>query len=611
MKQAWGILFRGMWVVGIWLGLILGGWGAEAEISVKASLERGVTVIGESLQFQIKVTGGKQATDIPDIKVDGLEVAYAGATQQRSIQMGSGGRRNESSTVYVYTVVAEKNGTFTFPAVSVDVGGKEYQTSPVSLTVQASSADDGARPKAMGIVEVTLGKKAAYVGEMIPVEVRLYVDSRVRWQPVSMPELGGEGFTKVKMPEPTRTEQVKKNGIEYDLLTFKTAITPIKAGKMTIGPVVVQYNAQVPRGQKKASRSIFDLFGDDAFGDPIFSQMQLIKAKGEGVELTVKPLPVAGKPRSFSGAVGKFELVASGSPREVKMGDPVTMKLRVSGQGNFDRVEAPILKEAKGWRAYPASANFVKDASDELGIRGVKTFDQAVIPEERQTEMPGYIFGYFDPELEKYVELVGEVGPLKVTGEKTVVAKVPVVKDPAVKVEEGVKPEPVPVVTDILGQRYDEGVRKGFWAGEWGKEFWVVQGILGGILLVVVGVRLRGRPSAAAARALGWRREKGKLLERLRGVGVEDGEFFSGAARVMQIEVGLRDGVDPSGVDGVMAGGLAVGDEGIGEVIEEVFRVRGELLFGGGGVAGRGVAMGDRERIMKTLEKLGGNDANR
>ena len=139
----------------------------------------------------------------------------------------------------------------------------------------------------------------------------------------------------------------------------------------------------------------------------------------------------------------------------------------------------------------------------------------------------------------------------------------------------------------------------------------MVQGILGGILLVVVGVRLRGRPSAAVARAVGWRREKGKLLERLRGAGVEDGEFFSGAARVMQSEVGLREGVDPSGVDGVMAGGLAGGDEGIGEVIEGVFRVRGELLFGGGGVVGGGVAMGDRGRIMKTLEKLGGNDANR
>ena len=31
MKQAWGIFFRWMWVVGIWLGLILGGWGADAD----------------------------------------------------------------------------------------------------------------------------------------------------------------------------------------------------------------------------------------------------------------------------------------------------------------------------------------------------------------------------------------------------------------------------------------------------------------------------------------------------------------------------------------------------------------------------------------------------
>src|ERR1700679_2660026 len=104
-----------------------------------------------------------------------------------------------------------------------------------------------------------------------------------------------------------------------------------------------------------------------------------MKATPKAVELTVKPLPVAGRPADFAGAVGNFELSADGSPKRVKMGDPVTMKIKVSGQGNFDRVTAPVLKEPDGWRSYPPSNTFQGD--DDIATRGTKIFEMAVIPE--------------------------------------------------------------------------------------------------------------------------------------------------------------------------------------------------------------------------------------
>ena len=53
----------------------------------------------------------------------------------------------------------------------------------------------------------------------------------------------------------------------------------------------------------------------------------------------MKPLPVErSRPPDFSGAVGQFKFTAEGNPNRVKIGDPVTMKMKVTGSGNFDRM---------------------------------------------------------------------------------------------------------------------------------------------------------------------------------------------------------------------------------------------------------------------------------
>ena len=597
--------WRGWWLA---LVLALGGLDAQAaDVIVKASLSRTVTVMGEPVEFQIKITGGKRAGDIPDVAVDGLEIHYTGSQKQQSLQFGVGGARNESSVVYLYEVTPEKNGTFTFPSISVDVDGKPYQTQPVALTVQPSTVEDGTRPRAQGILELIVGKKNAYVGEMIPVEVRLYVDARVKWQPVAMPEISGEGFTRQKMLEPRRTQDVTKNGIDHDLLVFKTVIAAGKAGKISIGPVTVLYNAQVPRARPNRPRSPFDLFGDDIFGDPRFAQTQQIKVKAEAVELTVKPLPAAGQPREFSGAVGKFHFSAEGSPHAVKIGDPVTMKLRVSGRGNFDRVEAPALQNPSGWRSYPPSGIFKQDEGDEAGMSGTKTFEMAVIPEEKKTQMPVFAFSYFDPEVEKYVTLTSDPAPLRVDG--TAVAT-PAPKPSAVAtVPESAPAPPAPAVTDILGPRYDAGPRKSFTPLYARREFLRAQIVPAIVLLLLIALRLRSRPNAESTRAAALRRERTRIFAQLRADDIPHPGFFDAAARVAQITTALATGTDANGVDPAAARALAGRDAATAEVIDEIFNARAELLFAGGGRDESLVSGDDRARVLAALEKFGRDHA--
>ncbi len=589
------------WVV--WIALLIGALGAighAADSSVRASLSRGITVIGDPVQYQIKISGARRIVPPQDPLVDGLVIRYAGPSESAITRFQNGSFFSERTTTLVYEVVPEKNGSFTIPAVALEVDGKTMRTEPVALTVQPSSTPGNNDPDTIGFAELVMPKKTAYLGEAIPLELRLYVDARVRWQPIAMPEITGEGFTKQKIPEPQRS-QAQKNGKEYDVLTFKTAISPGKAGKITIGPTEIPFTARVPRARRGGQRSLLDMFDDDVFGDPFFSVSQQIKAKAAAVELTVKPLPAEGKPHDFSGAVGSFQLAADGNPKHVRVGDPVTMKLRVSGRGNFDRMTAPVIKDPTGWRTYPPSNAFKAD--DDVGISGTKTFEMAVVPEVKKTEMPAFQFAYFDPTAGKYVTLTTEPAALSVEGG---VAPAPAtVSIPGGETKLSPPPLPAPPKPDdIVGLRYDSDAPKSFVPPYQRREFWLAQGVVGLVLIGFLGFKLRRRPDSAALHMATLRRQKTEALDRLRNGELPHVEFFDAAARVAQIETALATGRSISEIDASVVHASARLDETTAGVIDEIFNARAELLFAGGSRGDDRVSAAERERVLAALKQL-------
>jgi preprotein translocase subunit SecB len=49
-----------------------------------------------------------------------------------------------------------------------------------------------------------------------------------------------------------------------------------------------------------------------------------------------------------------FEVSLNADPRELSVGDPISIEMNVSGSGNFDSLTAPALTTAGDWKTYPA-----------------------------------------------------------------------------------------------------------------------------------------------------------------------------------------------------------------------------------------------------------------
>jgi hypothetical protein len=570
----------------------------SADVSVDAKLSHRVSEVGAPMQLEIHVSGGEVDEGAPSIKVNGLDINFVGPSRSSRFEIINGRMKSSVDTTYVYQVTAEREGEFTIPEVSLKVGGRTYTTQPIALKVEKGGARSGESAKAIAFAEVDVGKKTAYVGEVVPVEVRLYLTARARAEVSSAIEIPGDGFTVQKAPEPQQQSEIR-NGTEYNVFTYRTVMTPSKAGKLSVGPTEIPFVAQVPRPGRSQLRSFggttFEDFFDSFSG---YSERRRFNAKAPAVEIDVKPLPAEGRPKNFSGAVGNFSFQAEGSPTRLKVGDPITMRLKVSGTGNFDRVTAPTMENGNGWQAYDASEKF--EPVDPLKTTGSKTFELPIVPDGPYHETPTFAFAFFDPKTEKYVTLrskpqavtIGGVPAAPATTKPEIVSTLP---------QEPAKTESKPA-TDLLGLRYEVGIVRAFSPLYARRDFWLLQGIPAfGILALLAGRLLRRDPRRAQHAAL--ERQRADAWKRLRS-DRNPSDFWEHAVRVVQLDTAIATGVEPAGVDPDVVKRVRTLDPETMVGIEEIFERRGALLFAGRGASEGELTSEQRSRIVAALEKL-------
>lgn len=404
MKHALAFLFLGFLAVS-----------SVAAQEVVAGLSSNQAAVGEPVQLVVTVRGARGA-DVPQtLSVNGLRINLAG----RSTQFEMRNFKMSSTLTYTYIIVPQFEGNFTIPSFDVTIEGKTYRTQAMHLSVsgaaqvpqmptlpQNTSPLPGGPPPAAGndngrpyFAELVLSKKSAYVGEIVPVELRFYFHSRIGGQVGERPNFGGEGFTVQKFSNAVKREQVV-NEANYVVFTFQSAITPVKAGTLEIPAASLEARLQVPGN---APQGLDDFFNNFPLPQGMFTETREVTLQTRPQQIEVMALPKENKPEDFSGAVGKFTMEASVSPKKAAAGEPVTLGVTVSGQGNFEGMGAPSLVGDEGWRAYPPSDKF--QAADAIGFTGEKKFEFALVARQDQTRTPGTRFSYFDPSAGKYVTL--------------------------------------------------------------------------------------------------------------------------------------------------------------------------------------------------------------
>ena len=566
------------------------------DVRVSAAVSDASTDVGEPVDYTITVDGATDANVPENISVDGLTITYTGPSTQTQVNFGSAfgsGSHIQRSVVHTYSVVPQQAGDFVIPAQQVVVDGNTYTTREVSLKVGgAASSGGGGGSGSSGqpdqgngqlyYAEFVLPRDTAYIGEAMPVEIKLYVDARVRAQLQEMPEITAEGCTVQKITNKPEQSQATRNGRDYIMVTYKTAVTPAQAGKVTLGPVTVQAMAQIPQQRRRRRGGAFDdpmfqnPFFDDAFQN-MMSPPQEIKIRGEPVDIEVKSLPAQGQPPSFAGAVGNFSLTTDARPAMVEAGDPITITAKISGRGDFDRVTVPQIVDSTGWRTYPPSTKF--EADDDVGMSGAKTFQIAAIPQTKKTESPTLEWSYFDPVAEKYVTLTGTGSPIKMEGEPQASAT-PVIA----ATQQAPAATPPPVKSDIQYIRAD--------SSGWGETleplytnrlFWAAQGAPLLALLGFVGLQVARKRAAdeQARKRAQWRREKEIALSAMQRRDVPESELYQQAALALRLEAAIQTGRAPDTLDGTEVACARILDETTAERVRSLFDRQAEVLYAG------------------------------
>src|ERR1700726_2815245 len=380
---------------------------AVAEPSISSSLSEAVTDVDHPVQLEIKIENAR-ITRPPTVFANGLSINFAGTSSRTQIL------NFQATTIitFTYIVTPTKEGTYEIPAVEVSAGGKTYRTASLTLKVIHNDSNNAGRPAASDkpyFAELVIPKESAYVGEQIPIELRFYFNERIQYQPYpqgQFPIIDGEGFVTKKYPEPSE-KQFELNGRVYHVVVYKTGLTGVKPGKLDLQSATQSFLISTPFGMRSSP----------GFVDPTEAfQQQVVDVKTNGASIDIKPLPTAGRPATFSGAVGDFTLATSAQPTKARTGDPVSMKVEIRGLGNFDRIEQPALINTEGWRTYQPSQE--TQAFDDLGLSAVKTFNFPLIAAKQVSSLPTVEFSYFDPNAEKYVTLKSSPINLEIEGER-------------------------------------------------------------------------------------------------------------------------------------------------------------------------------------------------
>jgi hypothetical protein len=249
-------------------------------------------------------------------------------------------------------------------------------------------------------LRVGLPKRDVFVGESVPVDIELGLRAGFVVGVHGLPALSGSEFTLNNLSQEPQHELRRIDGKPFEVLIWHSIIAAVKPGDYSLSietPLTVKI-----RTQSQQESALDDLLGDPFYQNKFGAMVKRdITVMSPATDLKVLPLPTAGRPADFSGAVGDFKVTSELSSKSAAAGEPLTVRMHVIGSGNFDRVDTSMFKKLDQWKTYPPTSTFKK--SDVVGYRGEKLFEQPLIAAQAGAQtLPPLTFNYFDPVGRRY-----------------------------------------------------------------------------------------------------------------------------------------------------------------------------------------------------------------
>ncbi len=334
-----------------------------AEVQIRATVDQNRISLNETIT--LKVTA-EESDDFPKLEMSGIGdfTVISGPGQSSSFQWING--KMSSSKTLSWTLIPNKVGSLTIPALTVEANGKLITTDPIGVTVtqspnarapKTSSQPTGQEAESPLVFLVAEPDKMdVFQGEQVTVHYKLYTRVNLRQYGVeSKPQ--GVGFWQEDLfaPKQPSLRETSIDGVRYRVATlYKVALFPITHGDLVL-------------------------------------------------------------PAGFTGAVGTFDLKASVDTTEVAVNQALAFTVELSGTGNLGLFQLPEPEFPGGLEVFSPKTTVNKDPfRDQLS--GDRSWEYILIPRrDGQYIIPKVDLSFLEPTTGKWKTVSTDRIPIVVT----------------------------------------------------------------------------------------------------------------------------------------------------------------------------------------------------
>ena len=367
-----------------------------SQVKFEAEVSKTKLGVNENLRVDFKMN--KDGDNFSPPTFNGFRVV--GGPNQSVSNSWINGVRTFSKT-YSYFLTPEKKGNYTIGQASIEIDGDIYKTLPVKVQVTEAVESSLSPGSPSSVVDddielsIEISKSNPYLNEPISVEFKLLFNPKINVTnlgEIDNPEFKNFWSQNIKIPR-LEIKSTSYKGQRYNYVTWKKALLfPQKAGNLELLPLTLDVTIDVPTNRR------------DFFGNTIYTQTSK-KVSSRKRIIKVKNFPENGKPESFNGAVGNFDISLNSSKSQLKATESFQLEFKVNGNGNLKLFSLPEIIVPSSFEKY--APEFKEKINTSLsGMNGEISNVYTIVPQyQGKYPIPPVEFSFFNPKTEQYVTL--------------------------------------------------------------------------------------------------------------------------------------------------------------------------------------------------------------
>ena len=398
-----------------------------ADETVNVTVDRRDIIEGDSITLTITANNVKSDPEVRLPELSDFKV-MSGPNQSSStnVQFLNGKMTKSSTTTLRWSLIPQRTGQLTIPALKIQLGKKSYLSTPITVSVSKRGSSQSGKVSQF-FIEAAVDNQTPYRGEQAILTYTLYTKVDVTSFDDDVPSFKGFWTEELFAPKNLKLREESKNDVQYYAATIKKiALFPTQSGKIIIEPM----SAVIGIREKQQRWNNFSLFG------PPSKKYTISTNK---LTIDVRPLPNR-RNGKISAIVGNWNIRSEVSTINVKQDEAITFKVFINGTGNLQTVGMSEIYFPNEIEVFdPEVQTKENPLRDKIG--GEKKFEWVLIPRfAGEIYIPKIELNYFDPNQGKWVTKSTPRHKLKVApNEKAALSSIGLSKEEVALVGEDIR----------------------------------------------------------------------------------------------------------------------------------------------------------------------------